>query len=108
MTDDDDCGAETYLQNCSLATAVVLSPVYTAVTWQWVYMIHYESIRDIKALYMKRNIGHDTKSRPHRLLTIRYGASGLHGKLNNYQVFNKPCITELIGSVIFSKKTLNQ
>jgi hypothetical protein len=24
------------LQSCSLATAVVLSPVYTAVTWQWV------------------------------------------------------------------------
>jgi hypothetical protein len=25
-------------RSCSLATAVVLSPVYTAVTWQWVYM----------------------------------------------------------------------
>jgi hypothetical protein len=25
-------------QNCSLATAVVLSPIHTAVTWQWVYI----------------------------------------------------------------------
>jgi hypothetical protein len=29
---------ETCPQSCSLATAVVLSPVYTAVTWQWVFM----------------------------------------------------------------------
>jgi hypothetical protein len=29
---------ETCPQSCSLATAVVLFPVYTAVTWQWVYM----------------------------------------------------------------------
>jgi hypothetical protein len=29
---------ETCPQSCSLATAVLLSPVYTAVTWQWVYM----------------------------------------------------------------------
>jgi hypothetical protein len=28
-------------QSCFLATAVVLSPVYTAVTWQWVYMSQY-------------------------------------------------------------------
>jgi hypothetical protein len=28
-------------QSCSLATAVLLSPVYTAVTWQWVYMSGY-------------------------------------------------------------------
>jgi hypothetical protein len=27
-------------QSFSLAMAVVLSPVYTAVTWQWVYMSH--------------------------------------------------------------------
>jgi hypothetical protein len=27
--------------SCSLATAVVISPVYTAVTWQWVYMSQY-------------------------------------------------------------------
>jgi hypothetical protein len=26
-------------QNCSLATTVVLSPVYTAVTWQWVCIV---------------------------------------------------------------------
>jgi hypothetical protein len=32
---------ETCPQNCSLATAVVLSPVYTAVTWQWVCMQQY-------------------------------------------------------------------
>jgi hypothetical protein len=31
---------ETCPESCSLATAVVLSPVYTAVTWQWVYMSH--------------------------------------------------------------------
>jgi hypothetical protein len=29
---------ETSPQSCSLATAIVLSTVYTAVTWQWVYM----------------------------------------------------------------------
>jgi hypothetical protein len=29
-------------QNCSLATAVVWSLVYTAVTWQWVCMSQYE------------------------------------------------------------------
>jgi hypothetical protein len=34
-------GDTTCQQNCSLATAVVLSPVYTAVTWQWVYMSQY-------------------------------------------------------------------
>jgi hypothetical protein len=28
-------------QSCSLAAAVVLLPVYTAVTWQWVYMLQY-------------------------------------------------------------------
>jgi hypothetical protein len=28
-------------QSCSLATAVVLSPVYTAVAWQWVSMSQY-------------------------------------------------------------------
>jgi hypothetical protein len=32
---------KTYPQSCFLATAVVLSPVYTAVTWQWVYMSQY-------------------------------------------------------------------
>jgi hypothetical protein len=34
-------GETTYPQNCSLATAVVLSPVYTAVTWQWLCMSQY-------------------------------------------------------------------
>jgi hypothetical protein len=34
-------GATTCLQSCSLATAVILSPVYTAVTWQWIYMPQY-------------------------------------------------------------------
>jgi hypothetical protein len=34
---------ETCPQSCSLATAVVLSPVYIAVTWQWVYMSQYFS-----------------------------------------------------------------
>jgi hypothetical protein len=32
---------ETCPQSCSLATAVVLSPVYKAVTWRWVYMSQY-------------------------------------------------------------------
>jgi hypothetical protein len=32
---------ETCPQSWSLATAVLLSPVYTAVTWQWVYMPQY-------------------------------------------------------------------
>jgi hypothetical protein len=31
-------GETTCPQSCSLATAVVLSPIYTAVTWQWVFM----------------------------------------------------------------------
>jgi hypothetical protein len=34
-------------QGCSLATAVLLSPVYTAVTWQWIDMPHYNAGRDI-------------------------------------------------------------
>jgi hypothetical protein len=34
-------GETTCPQSCSLATAVVLPPVYTAVTWQWVYMTQY-------------------------------------------------------------------
>jgi hypothetical protein len=34
-------GETKYPQSCSLATAVVLSPVYTAGTWQWVYMSQY-------------------------------------------------------------------
>jgi hypothetical protein len=33
--------AETCPQSCSLAMAVILSPDYTAVTWQWVYMPQY-------------------------------------------------------------------
>jgi hypothetical protein len=32
---------ETCPQKCFLATAIVLSPVYTAVTLQWVYMSQY-------------------------------------------------------------------
>jgi hypothetical protein len=32
---------ETCPQSCSLATSVVLSPVYTAVTWQWVCISQY-------------------------------------------------------------------
>jgi hypothetical protein len=32
---------ETSRQSRSLPTAVILSPVYTAVTWQWVYMPQY-------------------------------------------------------------------
>jgi hypothetical protein len=32
---------QTCPQSCSLATDVLLSPVYTAVTWQWVYMSHH-------------------------------------------------------------------
>jgi hypothetical protein len=31
-------------QSCSLATAVVLSPVYTALTWQCIYMPQYKMI----------------------------------------------------------------
>jgi hypothetical protein len=34
---------ETCPQGCSLATAVVPSPVYTTVTWQWVYMSQYNN-----------------------------------------------------------------
>jgi hypothetical protein len=34
-------GETTCPKSCSLATAVILSPVYTAVTWQWVYMSQY-------------------------------------------------------------------
>jgi hypothetical protein len=33
----------TYPQSCSLATVVLLLPVYTVVTWQWVYMLQYVS-----------------------------------------------------------------
>jgi hypothetical protein len=35
------CRGKTCPHSCSLATAVVLSPVYTAVTWRWVYMSQY-------------------------------------------------------------------
>jgi hypothetical protein len=28
-------------QSCYTATAVLLPPVYTTVTWQWVYMMQY-------------------------------------------------------------------
>jgi hypothetical protein len=35
-------GETTCPQSCFLAMGVVLLPVYTAVTWQWVYMSHYE------------------------------------------------------------------
>jgi hypothetical protein len=31
------------MSSCYLATAVILSPVYTAVTWQWVYISLYET-----------------------------------------------------------------
>jgi hypothetical protein len=34
-------GETTCPQSYSLATAVVLSPLYTAATWQWVYMSEY-------------------------------------------------------------------
>jgi hypothetical protein len=34
-------GEKTCPQSCCLATTVVLSPVYTAVTWQWVYISQY-------------------------------------------------------------------
>jgi hypothetical protein len=34
-------GETTCPQRSSLATVIVLSPVCTAVTWQWVYMLHY-------------------------------------------------------------------
>jgi hypothetical protein len=32
-----------YPQSCYLTTAVVLSPVYTAVAWQWIYKSQYLS-----------------------------------------------------------------
>jgi hypothetical protein len=35
-------GETTCSQSCSLATAVVLSPVYTTVTWHWVYIAQYK------------------------------------------------------------------
>jgi hypothetical protein len=34
-------GEKAFPQRCSLATVIVLLPVYTAVTWQWVYLSHY-------------------------------------------------------------------
>jgi hypothetical protein len=34
-------GKTTCPQNCTLAMTVLLSPVYTAVTWQWIYMLRY-------------------------------------------------------------------
>jgi hypothetical protein len=42
-------GATTCPQRCSLATAVVLSPVYIAVTWQWVYMSQYYTLQHVSA-----------------------------------------------------------
>jgi hypothetical protein len=35
---------EMWPRSCSLATAVILSPVYTAVAWQWVYMSQYSPL----------------------------------------------------------------
>jgi hypothetical protein len=35
------CQGTTWTQSCSLATAFVLSPVYTVYTWQWIYMAQY-------------------------------------------------------------------
>jgi hypothetical protein len=35
-------------QSCSLATALVLSTVYTAVTWQWVNMSQYNSSSSVR------------------------------------------------------------
>jgi hypothetical protein len=35
---------ETSSQSSSLATAVDLPPVYTAVTWQWIYMSQYQGV----------------------------------------------------------------
>jgi hypothetical protein len=37
-------GETTCPQSCSLATDAVLSPVYMAVTWQWVYMSQYDDV----------------------------------------------------------------
>jgi hypothetical protein len=34
-------GETTCPQSCSLASPVILSPVYAAVTWQWLYISHY-------------------------------------------------------------------
>jgi hypothetical protein len=38
---------EKFPQSCFLATAVVRSPVYTAVIWQWFYMSQYENEDEI-------------------------------------------------------------
>jgi hypothetical protein len=38
-------GETTCPQSCSLATGVVLSPVYTAVTWQQVYISQYDGTK---------------------------------------------------------------
>jgi hypothetical protein len=35
---------ETCAQSCFLATAVVMSPVYRVVTWQWVYKSQYDKM----------------------------------------------------------------
>jgi hypothetical protein len=48
-------GEATCPQSCSLATAVILSSIYTAVTWQWVYMSLY-------MFYLVRLSLHRTKS----------------------------------------------
>jgi hypothetical protein len=42
-------------QSCSLATAALLSPVYIAVTWQWVYMPQYSYV------YMHYTFSGDTR-----------------------------------------------
>jgi hypothetical protein len=34
-------------KSCSLSTAVILSLVYTAVTWQWVYMSQHAVMNDV-------------------------------------------------------------
>jgi hypothetical protein len=45
-------GETTCPQSCSLAMDIVLSPVYTAVTWQWVFMSKYDIVCPNKFTYL--------------------------------------------------------
>jgi hypothetical protein len=47
---------ETCPQSCSLATAVVLLPVYTAVTGQWIYMSQYIKKKSFLKLWTGLNL----------------------------------------------------
>jgi hypothetical protein len=58
---------ETFPQSCFLVTALVLSPVYTIVTWQWVYRSQY---------YSDENVVHQTTKR--ESATMIFSSAYLH------------------------------